>query len=310
MTLPAFIFLDNKQFLPYNELLLKFEHLLIMEVVMIKLGVNIDNWRHSDKPVEYCFKTIAAQGVKYTEVQSVNGSEFFTGLGFAPFVMLNSDPIELRKLAEKYGLLISQLDVSFPINRWESIDFIRNGLIYAGLAGIPCVDATDGASKLAGVSDADQIRIIKYHLEQCVSVAENHKVILNIEPHGPFTTEPDILLDLVKHFNSPYVKINFDTGNSFIAGKDPAAFLEKVYEYVTHIHCKDVSPQLAAAMRGKETGISSSTVHIGQGVNAENISKCVKFLKGKGWDGVLSIESDGEENVIKSIEWLRGQIGK
>ncbi len=275
---------------------------------MIKIGINTDNWRHLDKPVDYCFEVIAKQGVEYCELEAVGGVEFFTGLGFAPFIPLYSDPLELRKMLNKYGLEVSQLDVSFPINRWECIDFIRRGIMFASHLGTPCVDTTDGKFKLPGLSDKEQLGIIKYHIQQCLSVAENHKVIINIEPHGPFTNAPEMLLELVEHFDSPYVQINFDTGNTFIAGKDPVEFLKQVRKYVNHVHCKDVSQELADAARGKSSGISASVVHIGEGVNAPNIVKCIEFLTETDWDGVFSIESDGEENVIKSVAWLREQI--
>lgn len=275
---------------------------------MIKLGINTDNWRHADKPVDYCLEMIAKQKVDYCEFEAVGGTEFFTGLGFAPFIDLNSDPLELRKKLDKYGLQASQLDVSFPINRYECIDFIRRGIIFSGLLGAPAVDTTDGKYKVEGLSDKEQIDRIKYHLSECVSVAENHKVILNVEPHGPFTNNVETLLDIVKYFESEYVQINFDTGNTFIAGNDPLDFLKKVRKYVTHVHVKDVSKELAEAARGKSTGISASVVHIGGGVNAPNIANCIGFLTETGWDGVFSIESDGEENVAKSVKWLREQI--
>jgi sugar phosphate isomerase/epimerase len=275
---------------------------------MIRLGINTDNWRHEDKPVEYCLKVIAEQGVEYCELEAVGGTEFFTGLGFAPFIPLDSDPLELRKQLDKHGLQVSQLDVSFPINRWECIDFIRRGIIFAGLLGAPCVDTTDGKYKVEGLSDREQIDLIKYHLAQCVPVAENHRVILNVEPHGPFTNDPEILLDIVTHFDSEYVRINFDTGNTFIAGNDPLEFLQAVRPYVTHVHVNDVSEALAEAARGKSTGISASTVHIGEGVNAPNITACMAYLLETGWDGVWSIESDGEQNAIKSVAWLQEQL--
>lgn len=275
---------------------------------MIKLGVNTDNWRHEDKSVDYCFEVIAKHGIEYCELEAVGGAEFFSALGFAPFIPLDSDPLELRQRLDKYGLKASQLDVSYPINRWECIEFIQRGIIYAGLLGVPSVATTDGAIKLPGIPDKEQIGLIKYHLRQCVPFAENHKVIINVEPHGPYTTDPEILLDIVESFDSPFVGINFDTGNSFISGRDPVAFLKQVIKHVNHIHCKDVSKSLADAVRGKDTGISASTVHIGEGVNADNIIGCIKFLTEIDWDGVLCIESDGEENVIKSIAWLRKQI--
>lgn len=275
---------------------------------MIKIGVNTDDWRHADKPLEYCIEAIARLGVEYCEVEAVGGTEFFTGLGFAPFVQLNSDPLELRKTFDKHNVKVSQLDVSFPINRWECIDFIRRGIIYAGLLGAPQVATADGATKLPGMSDKEQIEIIKYHLRQCVPVAENHKVKINVEPHGPFTTDPEVLLDIVESFDSPLVGINFDTGNSFIAGRDPVAFIKEIRKHVNHVHCKDVSQSLADAVRGKDTGIAASTVHIGEGVNADNIIGCIQHLTETDWDGVFCIECDGEENVIKSVAWLREQI--
>ena len=277
---------------------------------MVHIGVNTDNWRHEDKPLEYCFQFISKLGVEYCELEATGGTEFFEGLGFSPFVPLNSDPLELRKKLDTYHLKVSQLDVSYPINRWECIDFIRRGIIYAGLLGVPWVDTTDGAHKLPGLSDKEQIDRIIYHIGECLSVAENHKVVINVEPHGPFTTNPEYLLKIVEHFQSPWVQINFDTGNSYIAGQDPPKFLEQVAKYVKHVHCKDVSPALAAAMRGKETGISASVVPIGKGVNADNISKCIKVLEARKWDGVFCIESDGEHNVTESVAWLKTQIAK
>ena len=275
---------------------------------MIKIGINTDNWRHADKSVDYCLDVIARQGVEYCEFEAVGGTEFFTGLGFAPFIDLNSDPLDLRKKLDELGLKPSQLDVSFPINRWECIDFIRKGIMFANLLGCPCVDTTDGKYKLEGMSDKEQINIIKYHLTQCVSVAENHKVILNVEPHGPFTNNVEYITEIVEHFDSEYVQMNFDTGNTFIAGNDPLEFLKATRKYVNHVHVKDVSQELADAARGKSTGISASVVYIGEGANASNISDCRKYLAETGWDGVLSIESDGEENVIKSVAWLQEQI--
>ena len=276
---------------------------------MIKIGINTDNWRHADKPVDYCFAKIAQQGVEYCELEAVGGTEFFTGLGFAPFIPLDSDPLELRKKLDQYGLKVSEFDVSFPINRWECIDFIRRGIIFAGLLGCPSVDTTDGQSKLPGLSDKEQLDRIRYHLAQCVPFAENHKVVLNVEPHGPFTNNVEFLLGIVESFQSEYVQINFDTGNTFIAGNDPLTFLKGVRKYVNHVHVKDVSKALAEAVRGKETGISASVVPIGQGVNAPNIAACIQYLKQTNWDGVFSIESDGEENIQPSVEWLRQQIG-
>ena len=69
-----------------------------------------------------------------------------------------------------------------------------------------------------------------------------------------------------------------------------------------NLHIKDVSEELTAAARGKDTGIASSSVYVGQGASAEDISGCIQLLKKNTWDGVLCIEADGDQNVQSLIE--------
>ena len=93
------------------------------------------------------------------------------------------------------------------------------------------------------------------------------------------------------------------------AGHDPLDYLKALRKYVCHCHIKDVSPALAAAVRGEETGIGSSEVYVGGGVNADNIRACMAFLHQRGWDGVVSLECSGtDENTRKSVEWMRGVV--
>jgi sugar phosphate isomerase/epimerase len=101
--------------------------------------------------------------------------------------------------------------------------------------------------------------------------------------------------------------MNMDTGNTFIAGQDPVAFLERFKDKVNHVHIKDVSPSLAAAMRGELTGIAVSQCAIGDGVNGENIRRCLSILAANGYDGVLSLECEGQGGpmIEKSLAWIR-----
>jgi sugar phosphate isomerase/epimerase len=62
---------------------------------------------------------------------------------------------------------------------------------------------------------------------------------------------------------------------------------------------------------GGQTGIASSVVSIGEGVNAENIAGCIELLKEIDWDGVLSIECEAAPGKVEqSIEWLRKEIAR
>jgi sugar phosphate isomerase/epimerase len=109
---------------------------------------------------------------------------------------------------------------------------------------------------------------------------------------------------------SPYLRLNMDTGNTFIAGNDPVKFLRRFLKRVSHVHVKDVSESLAAALRGKDTGIAVSACALGEGVNAGNIRRCLALLRDRGYDGVLSIECEGQGGpmIEKSLAWLRGTL--
>ena len=99
-------------------------------------------------------------------------------------------------------------------------------------------------------------------------------------------------------------------GIGFIAGNDPLEYFKRFRNYLSHAHIKDVSEELAAAVRGDETGIACSLIPLGGGVNAENIRKCIEYLKESDWSGVLSVECYGtDENIASSIDFLRGIIG-
>jgi sugar phosphate isomerase/epimerase len=103
-----------------------------------------------------------------------------------------------------------------------------------------------------------------------------------------------------------------DPGNTFIAGQDPVAFLSRFENEVSHVHIKDVSPSLAAAARGELTGIAVSQCAIGDGVNAENIRRCVEILVDGGFDGVLSMECEGQGGpmIERSLAWLRTVVAE
>jgi sugar phosphate isomerase/epimerase len=171
------------------------------------------------------------------------------------------------------------------------------------------VDTIDGAVEIEGFSKEDVFRITCDNYRQVLPWAEDYDVVINVEPHGPYTTDADFMQRLFDHFDSPHLRMNFDTGNSFIAGLDPLEYLTQMRKYVSHLHIKDVSPELAAAVRGEETGIACSEVPIGGGVNAENIRRCIEHLKQTNFDGVISIECYGsDENIRSSVEFLRALL--
>ncbi len=280
---------------------------------MIELGMHTDNWRPLSGNFQKAAETAVKYGLKHVEFGVIHGQYFVHGLGYDPSVSLQSNPRALRRDLDKLGLAVSQIDGAFPMMGPDGSTFgvqcVQQAIRFAAEIGCPIVDTTDGAFKTEGYSDDEVFRITCENYRQCLAWAEDYGVTINIESHGPYTTNGDFLERLYKHFDSELLRFNFETGNTFISGHEPLEYLKRFRKYVSHCHIKDVSPALAAAVRGQDTGIGSSEVPIGQGVNAENIRQCVEYLMQTGWNGVLSIECSGlDENVRRSIEFLRGLL--
>lgn len=282
---------------------------------MLKLGMHVDNWRHFDVPYQVPCEFAKEHGIEYVEFGTIDGDYFIEALGFNPHITLHSDPLKLKRYVDSLGLKVSQLDAAYPMScpegQFRGIGYTLRTIQFAKAIGCPCVDTTDGARKPDGYTDDEVMALMKQYYRVVLEWAERYDMIINVEPHGPYTTNPDTMEQILSFFDSPYLRMNLDTGNTFIAGQDPVKFLRRFRDKVSYCHIKDVSEQLAKAVRGEETGIASSVVAIGDGVNADNIAGCIELLKEINWDGVLSIECEAAPgNVEQSIEWLRKQISQ
>lgn len=280
---------------------------------MIKLGMHVDNWRHCDVSYEIPCEFARDNNMEYVEFGTIDGDYFIQALGYNPHIPLHSDPLKLKKYLDSMGLKVSQIDAAYPMScpegQYRGIGYTTRSIQFAKALGCPCVDTTDGGRKPDGYTDKEVISLMKQYYRVVLEWAERYDVIINVEPHGPYTTNPDTMEQILSFYDSPYLRMNFDTGNSFIAGQDPVEFLRRFRHKVAHCHIKDVSKELADAVRGGETGIAMSVVAIGEGVNADNIAGCIELLKEMDWDGVLSIECEAAPGKVEqSLEWLRGQI--
>lgn len=282
----------------------------------MKIGFHTDAFNTSYKNFEACLEWAQRNDVHYIECGLIDGVSWIHGLGYQPHVAMYEDPMLLRQKMEQYGVQFSQVDAAYPLSGKDGpvrgVPYVLKAIQWANLIGCPCVDTTDGMNKPEGLTDDEAMDMMKRSYEQIMKVADAHKMLVNIEPHGYFTTRPEMMSRMLEFCDSPFLGLNMDTGNTFIAGQDPVAYLEQFIERVTHVHIKDVSESLAASVRGEETGIAVSQCAIGEGVNADNIKKCLQILRDHGYTGALSMECEGEGGpmIERSLEWLRGTLAE
>ena len=278
---------------------------------MIEIGFHTDAFNSAYWSFEQCLQWAQRNDVHWIECGTIDGVSWLHGLGYQPHVSLTEDPLALREKMEQYGVCFSQLDAAYPLSLPNAsslgLTYILNSMRWAYLVGCDHIDTTDHMHKPAGLSDDAALEMMKRIYGNVLETAARYDTIINVEPHGYYTTKPEFMERMLAFSDSPHLRMNFDTGNTFIAGQDPVAFLDRFKHKVSHVHVKDVSQSLAAAMRGELTGIAVSQTAIGDGVNGDNIRRCFDILVEMGYEGVVSIECEGQGGpmIEKSLAWVR-----
>lgn len=152
-----------------------------------------------------------------------------------------------------------------------------------------------------------QLERLARMFSDAVPIAERYGVRLAVENHIDFTA--DEMLWLLTAVNSPYLGINFDTGNFVRLLDDPVRAMEKLAKYVYATHIKDLKLQKGI---GADEWYFFSSTPVGDGI-VDNL-KLARLLARAGYQGFLAVEIDflhpdygGDEDqaVAKSIQELK-----
>jgi sugar phosphate isomerase/epimerase len=136
-------------------------------------------------------------------------------------------------------------------------------------------------------------------------VAEPRGILIGLEPHQQYSKHPDGLDRIHALVKSPAVGINFDTGNSYLCGHDPYAWLERVRDRLVHVHAKDISESHSDKERGKVTG---TPVGCACGDGVIDWARVIGICREAPRDLVLSVECGTVDQAARSIEHLRRLI--
>jgi 3-oxoisoapionate decarboxylase len=268
----------------------------------IRIGVNLEFVRSADKPFDYGIAKAAELGYEYVEPCVMTGRDLLAEAGYYHFQTMDEDGLEMREKLERLGLKASGLSAHAPLMRPDvSVPYIRQAIRFAREVGAPVVN-TDEGIKPEWMSEEMAWMVMAFSLEMIARSAERYGIYVGIEPHGVYTTKVDDLLRIVHLVASPWIRINFDTGNSFLAGSDPIADLKKVAKEVVHVHAKDINMEHAERERGKVTG---TPVGCACGDGMVDWRQVVKVLQDVGYDGVLSVECGTVDQAARSIDHLK-----
>ncbi len=269
----------------------------------IKIGINLEFVRHEDKSYEWGVKKAAELGYEYVEPMVHWGRELLSEAGYFHSVSMLDDPLRLTRACRQYGVKMSGLSAHTPITKPEiGTEYLKQAIRFAAEAGAPVVNTDEGPKQPWTTPEEDHV-LMRYTLMEAAKVAEPRGIFIGLECHQQYTRTPAGLDRIAKLVKSPAIGINYDTGNAFLCGQDPYAWLGKVVKRLVHLHAKDISVQQGDAERGKVTGTPVGCA-CGDGViDWARVAKLVK--KGCTRPIVFSVECGTVEQAKRSIEHLR-----
>jgi len=272
----------------------------------IGIGINLEFVRHADKNFEWAVNKAAELGYEYVEPMVHWGRELLSEAGYFHSVSMLDDPYRLSRACKAAGVKLSALSSHTPLCKPEiGTEYLKQAIRFAAECGAPVVN-TDEGPKPAWTTVEEDHTLMRYVLAEAAAVAEPRGILIGIEPHQQYSKTPAGLERICSLVDSPAIGVNFDTGNSYLAGQDPVKWLKAVSAKLVHLHAKDISVQQSAAERGKVTG---TPVGCACGEGVVDWPAVVKVCRKLTRDIVFSVECGTIDQARTSIEYLKKVIG-
>ena len=271
----------------------------------IEIGVNMEFIRCEDKPFAAGVERAAQIGYRWVEPMVHNGRELLSEAGYFHSFSMDDDPLEMKDVLDRFGMKPSGLSAHCPLMRPEvSVPYLQKAIRFAAAIGAPVVN-TDEGIRPEWVSLEDAFAVMKYTLTTVLRTAERYGIFVGIEPHQSISKSTEGLLRIATLVSSPRLRVNYDTGNAYLAGEDPYEGLRKVAHLLVHVHAKDISVRMSESEKGKVTG---TPVGCACGDGVIEWRKVIGILRDAGFHGVLSVECGTPEQAARSLRHLASAI--
>jgi sugar phosphate isomerase/epimerase len=265
------------------------------------VGVNMEFIRSQDKPFAVGVERAAKLGYRFVEPMVHNGRELLSEAGYFHSFSLDDDPGEMRDILDQNGVKPSGLSSHCPLMRPEiSVPYLQKAIRFAAQLGAPVIN-TDEGIRPPWVSMEDAFPVMKYTLTSVLRTAERYRFYIGIEPHQSISRTTGGLLKIATLVDSPFLRVNYDTGNVYLAGGDPYEGLKAVRHLLVHVHAKDIAFEHSEAERGKVTG---TPVGCACGDGVLDWKKVIEILREGNYQGVLSVECGTEQQAARSLAYL------
>ena len=269
--------------------------------------LNMEYIKDSAKGFEWGVQKAAQLGYRYVEPMVHTGYDLLGEVDFFHSFSMEEDPLLMKEICDRAGVRVSSISGHSPLMKPEAaVNRLTKAIVFAGLNDARFVN-TDDMIKPDWMDDTTAWAMMTYTLTKARFVAERHGVNVCIEPHGTYSCTSDGLLRILDLAPSPYININFDTGNFYLAQfEDVYEGLDRVKDRVVHMHVKDISLAHSDAERGKVTGTPVGCA-IGEGTI--DWPRIFEILEPLDREIFLSVECGRVDEAERSLEFLRKLLG-
>jgi hexulose-6-phosphate isomerase len=150
---------------------------------------------------------------------------------------------EMMKLKNIYGIDVGSVVADyFMVQRLfgDDQEMIKNAIdtLYALID--QCAKSSIPIIELPFVDESalctpEDIKQLRETLHEAINYAGDKNVLITLETSLP----PQRFYELIESFCSPYVKVNYDMGNSASLGYDPVEEITLMGKYIANVHIKD-----------------------------------------------------------------------
>jgi sugar phosphate isomerase/epimerase len=272
-----------------------------------RITLNMEYCRSADKSFEAGVEIASKLGYKWIEPMVHTGWELLSEVNYFHSFSMEEDPLLMKEICDKYGMRVSSLSAHSPLMKPEaSVARLTRAAVLASFVGCDFLN-TDEMIKPDWMDDEMAHDTMRYSLTKIALVAARHKKFICIEPHGIYTKTADGLLKIVRLVDSPWIAVNWDTGNSLLAGiEDPYEGLAKVHQQVRHVHAKDISIEHSQREKGKVTG---TPVGCACGEGEVDWDKVFSILDPLDREIFLSVECGKIDEAERSMAFLKKALG-
>ena len=268
-----------------------------------RIAVNMEFVRSADLDFRKGVEVAAKLGYTHIEPMVHTGWGLLSEVGYFHSFSMEEDPKLMREICDAHGVRVASLSAHSPLMKPEAaVDRLTRAIVLAHFVETDIVNS-DEMLQPAWMDDDFAHDTMRYTLTRIEQVAARHQAFVCIEPHGVFTKTAAGLLRIVELVPSPWIAVNWDTGNSYLAAaEDPYEALLTVRDHVRHVHAKDIDFEHADRERGKVTG---TPVGCACGDGVVEWDRVIEILDPLDRDITLSVECGTIEQAERSLTFLQ-----